>query len=261
MKNVNFTNKDLKKTYNKVYAEGAYDNFFTVFNPYWIHREIIDAIPDWRGKNVLEIGCGQGELSAQLSFAGAESVYAIDYSEVAIKLASSRISLPNVSFVCMDGNDVSDKYDIIVMSGVLEHIDKPFNFLDKLINDNLDAGGSIISVMPSFMNPRGYVWMTLQILFDVPMSLTDINFFTPDEIYSYSLGRDLECSVKTFDSEWGCGDRFIIDFKKRLPNALRDAKLDGTHVEKLLNWLDVAKQYHSINDMSGAQMICRLSKK
>lgn len=168
--------------------------------------------------------------------------------------------MPNVKFVCMDGNDVSSRYDVIVMSGILEHIDKPFLFLDKLTSNNLNSGGSVASVMPSFMNPRGYVWMTLQILFGVPMSLTDINFFTPDDIYSFSLERDIKYAVKTFDSEWSCGDRLITDFKRRLPNALRDAGLNSAHVEKFLNWLNVARQYHSINDMSGALMICNLSK-
>ena len=65
------------------------------------------------------------------------------------------------------------------MQGVLEHLDKPFKTLRSIIIANLKKNGQFITSSPSFLNPRGYVWMTLQLLFDVPMSLTDIHFLCP----------------------------------------------------------------------------------
>jgi 2-polyprenyl-3-methyl-5-hydroxy-6-metoxy-1,4-benzoquinol methylase len=123
------TNENLKKKYNDVYSNGTYQNYFT-FNPYDILKAIVDSLDDWSGKSVLDIGCGEGDLAAMISFAGAAKVHAIDYSKEAIDLSTKRINLDNVFFECMDGNNVTNKYDVIVMSGVLEHIDKPFNMLN-----------------------------------------------------------------------------------------------------------------------------------
>ena len=253
-----FTNHDLKSQYDNIYRTGAYDNFFSLFNPYWVHRAILDSIQDWRGKKVLEIGCGQGELSAQISFAGAHSINAIDYSKAAIEIATTNINLPNVKFDCVDGNIVQGSYDVVVMAGVLEHTDHPYAFLDKIFDKNLNGGGQLITVMPSFLNPRGYVWMTLQILLGVPMSLTDIHFFLPDDIKNYAEEKGLKISISTIDQDWGCGERLINDFNKRLRNALRDAKLDASKVDLFIEWLDTARKHFVQNEMSGALMLCRL---
>ena len=131
---MNLTNEKLKNKYDNIYKEGAYQNYFT-FNPYDILKSIVDSVDDWTGKKVLDIGCGEGDLSAMISFAGAKYVHAIDYSDQAIKISKERVNLDNVFFECMDGNNVNDKYDVIVMAGVLEHIDHPFKMLESLINE------------------------------------------------------------------------------------------------------------------------------
>ena len=249
----------LKEHYQKIYKNDAYKNYFT-FNSYWIWDAIIREIPEWRGRSVLEIGCGQGELSSMISYAGAETVYAVDYSEEAIKLAKQRVNLSNVKFVCADGHDVEGKYDAITLAGVLEHISEPWNFLDKLINDNLSDDGVLVSVMPSFMNPRGYVWMTLQMLFDVPMSLSDVHFFSPTDIKNYADKKGLDVKITTIDPDWGCGDRMLVDYVKRLPNALNDAGMKTDNVEKFIKWLEDSNSYYSRNEMNGALMVCTLSK-
>jgi len=249
----------LKQHYEKVYKEGAYENYFT-FNSYWMWKEILDQLPDWRGKRVLEVGCGQGELSAMLAYAGSASVAAIDYSENAIALAKERVNLANVEFSCLDGYDVTGKYDVITLGGVLEHIDDPWNLLDKLIDSNLNDDGTLITVMPSFMNPRGYIWMTLQTLFDVPMSLSDLHFFSPTDVEKYAQENNLQARIGTFDADWGCGERLLDDFKKRLPNALRDAGMKTDKVDKLIDWLADASAYYTPNEFSGASMICAFSR-
>ena len=255
----NMDAEKLKAHYEQVYQKGAYENYFT-FNSYWIWQAILDAVPDWREKDVLEVGCGQGELSALLSYAGAKSVAAIDYSETAVELASQRVSLPNVEFSCVDGYDATGTYDVVTLAGVLEHIDDPWKLLDKLIDTNLTENGTLVTVMPSFMNPRGYIWMTLQMLFDVPMSLSDLHNFSPTDIKKYASDKNLDVKISTFDADWGCGERLLLDYKKRLPNALKDAGLETKNVDKLIAWLDDATQYYTPNDFSGALMVCALTK-
>jgi SAM-dependent methyltransferase len=209
---------------------------------------------------VLDVGCGEGDLSAMLSFAGAKKVDGIDYSKEAVALANSKINIESVNFIVEDAHTVKGKYDAIVMAGVLEHIDQPFDLIDKMINENLNDGGVIITASPSFLNPRGYVWMTLQILLDVPMSLSDVHFFMPSDFNNYAAEKDLKVSMTSIDHNWGGGNRTILDFKKRLVNALKDKELNNKNVPKFLEWFDEAIKYFNHDDDSGAIMITSISK-
>ena len=103
-------NIDLAAKYDKIYCASAYKSYFT-FNQHAAERLIMDAIPNWTGLKVLDIGCGEGSLVAMMSFAGANNVEAIN-------LAKSRIKISNVNFVCSDYKDMNEKYDVVVMNGV-----------------------------------------------------------------------------------------------------------------------------------------------
>ena len=211
---------------------------------------------------VLDFGCGEGDLSNLISKKKAKMVYALDYSEKAISIAKKRFgSKKNINFQLADATKDKKKYDVIVMSGVLEHIDKPFVLLKKLLKFNLNKNGIIIFLSPSFMNPRGYVWMTLQILLKVPMSLTDIHFFSPSDITKFSKRNNCSLNFTTIAHDWGGGKKTIKDFRKRLVNALRDAKLNNKRVNKFLIWLDDAIQFFHHTNESGALMVCKLIKK
>jgi len=252
-------NSDLKSVYDSVYKSGAYENFFS-FNPFLIHQAILNST-DWINKKVIDVGCGQGELAAMIKFAGASEVVGVDFSEEAIRIASTSINIENISFKVQDFNDTTDVADVVVMAGILEHIDDPFHFLDKTINNNLSNNGVIITVMPNFMNLRGMVWMTLAKLLSAPMSLTDIHFFSPTQIFEYAESRNLLSEIITIDNDWGNGEKMILDFKKRLPNVLNDLKIDASGVDELLRWLDDARNYFDDSVMNGALMCCTLKKK
>lgn len=248
--------KDLRSLYNKVYAEGAYSKFFTFLS----YREAMEIIKseNWEGKKVLEIGCGEGDLASLIAFHGG-NVTAIDFSAEAIKIAKKKYSLDKCEFICCDYKDISDKYDIVVMKGVLEHTEDPFKTLsyikDKLLLNN---NSKIITSSPSFLNVRGYIWMTLQLLFDIPMSKSDIHFLCPFNFEEYAEKLGGKLAYKSCDQDWGHGERLIIDFEKRLVNALRDAEMNG-NAGKLISWLKKTIQYKNYTDFSGANIVYILS--
>ena len=202
------SNDSLKSKYDSIYKNGAYENYFT-FNPYDILKAIIDSMGNWTGLRVLDIGCGEGDLAAMISFARAEEVHAIDYSKEAIYISKQRINIENVSFECMNGNEVKEKYDVIVMAGVLEHMDDPFDMLGNLMKYNLNDEGILITASPSFLNPRGYVWMTLQMLLDVPMSSSDIQFFLPNDFEQFGRKHDYKVHSHTISHDWGGIKQFL----------------------------------------------------
>lgn len=252
-------NADLIRKYDSVYKEGS-SRFYT-FNSFQESRAILDMVPSWIGLDVLEIGCGEGRLAAMMSFAGARRVDAVDYSAEAIAIAQKRLHLENVAFSCVDCATIKERYDVVVMQGVLEHLDKPFEALDGILRRNLREGGMLITSSPSFLNPRGYIWMTLQLLFNVPMSLTDLHFLCPFDFQEFAKKNRYDVEIKSTDQDWGAGDRLLIDFRKRLPNALRDAGMDTSRVDRLLEWLAKAAPHFYRDDFTGANVVYKFTVK
>ena len=251
-------NQSLKSVYNQVYANGS-DHFYTTSSfseSLLIHR----LGGDWTGLDVLEIGCGEGRLAALLGFSGA-NVHAVDYSEKAIAIAQSRIHLPNVRFECVDCHVLETRYDRVVLQGVLEHLDDPFGELKRLREAHLKPGGALITSSPSFLNPRGYVWMALQLLLDVPMSLSDLHFLCPFDFEEFAEKEGLKLAYDSTHHAWGGGGLTIVDFRKRLTNALRDAKLDNRNVERFLAWMEKAVRYYRPEEFSGATVAYRLDER
>jgi len=255
---MNSKNIDLKKIYNRVFVDDD-SNFFTC-NLYEESTMIIDMCDDWKGKTVLEIGCGTGNLASMIRYTGVKHILAVDYSSEAIKRATEKYNLSRVKYRNCNYKDVKGKYDIIVMQGVLEHLDNPFQELDYIRNNLLSRNGIIITSSPSFLNPRGYVWMTLATLFNVPMSLTDLHFLCPFDFKTYCEKNNLNLEYKSGYQDWGSGETTIRDFKKRLVNALSDANMDNSKVPLLLEWMEKAIPYSKQTNDTGAIICYKISK-
>ena len=251
-------NKNLQPFYNKVYANGSAQHYTTSSFPESLLIHTLGG--DWTGLNVLEIGCGEGRLAAMLGFSGA-CVYAIDYSQEAVQIAKEQIHLSNVRFECADWKDVVGKFDRIVLQGVLEHIDDPFGTLRLLRKSHLTPAGAIITSSPSFLNPRGYVWMALKLLLDVPMSLSDLHYLCPFDFEAFAEEENMALTYESTHHAWGGGGLTIVDFKKRLTNALRDAGFDNSRVDLFLDWLEKAVGYYRPEVFSGATVAYRLDSK
>jgi 2-polyprenyl-3-methyl-5-hydroxy-6-metoxy-1,4-benzoquinol methylase len=85
------------------------------------------GLTDFRGKTVIDIGCGDGTYSRELAQAGAASVLAIDPVQNAIEQAKAKYAdMPNLYFDCVDLYAMEPKpepaYDIAVLRGVLHHL-------------------------------------------------------------------------------------------------------------------------------------------
>jgi 2-polyprenyl-3-methyl-5-hydroxy-6-metoxy-1,4-benzoquinol methylase len=263
-------NNKLKKFYNSAYEIGE-ENVFSFFDPVTKKKisedySFVLNLLDWSGKEVIDVGCGSGGFSRLISQSGALSVHGIDYSDVAIKLANAETHPESVKFEVADITDIGaqiKKYDVVVSLGVIEHQDEPVEFLNnaKML---LKEGGQLIIACPHFLNPRGYVWMALSILLEVPMSLSDLHFLHPWDIAK--MAKKIGMNIKncgSVDHSVAYGSMLLKDYEKRLKNALSDKGLPTYHLEKYLIYLEELTKY--LNDsgspsvgIEGATAVYRL---
>ena len=74
----------------------------------------------------------------------------------------------------------------------------------------------------------------------------------PFDFEAFCKKNNYSLEFRSIEQDWGAGELTIIDLRKRLPNALRDASMDYSRVDRLLEWLEKAVKYHQSNDFSGA---------
>lgn len=191
----------------------------------------------WKGRSVLEIGCGEGELLSRIVEAGAAHCLGIDYSKTAI--AKAKKNYPEIK----NQFDVSKYYryrphlhpDILVLQGVLEHLDRPFDELEWMIDHWKPQ--TVITSSPCFINLRGVIWMTLASIGAV-MSKTDLHFLHPWDFMIFCENRGYKIRAKDCDWDWGNSAGMIEDFEMRIPLALKDAGLPpAKDLKGFFDWL------------------------
>ncbi len=237
-------NKDLRRFYDGVYKKGERRHYYSkralsedaLSNE---DREVIKAMA-WRGKSVLDVGCGTGRACHEIAARGAKRVVGIDFSAAAIAKARARPARDNLEYRVEALAAHKGRYDMVISLGTLEHTDDPYAVLQDF-KDRLHRGGAIILTCPNWTNPRGYVLQTLLRLFDAPITLADLHSLTPIEFIAWAKELNMQLTWHTFDHDWAHGERLIADLTQRLPNVLRDAKLPHKkkNVAGLIEWLEL----------------------
>lgn len=234
-------NKDLKKFYNGVYqrGEGAhYTKLRLARGMLAADRTAVLEEVSWRGKTVLDVGCGTGETAYLIAKRGARRVVGIDYAPEAIAVAKANYKHLNLSFEVKDIRDVRERFDAIIIMGTLEHIDDPLGLLKKL-KTMLYPGGSTIVTSPNWSNPRGYMLLTLWFLFRARITLVDLHYFTPVEFMAWAKKLKMKLKWRTVDQNWSHGEKLVSDFTRRLPNVARDSHFKTTQkqIDAFVQWI------------------------
>ena len=112
-------------------------------------RAILDEIPADTRLKFLEVGCGMGDLLAKLKHMGF-SGKGIDFSAEAISAANTLVVGSKVCATTENLEDLTEKFDFIVASEVLEHCKNEQDFLTG-ISRALVPGGKIILTVPAHM--------------------------------------------------------------------------------------------------------------
>jgi len=115
-----------------------------------VKEELLKEPKPLRDLHILEVGCAGGILTEPLAKTSGATIVGIDMGPDLIKVAKQHAaldtSLTNLTYKvesveehCLNN---SEKYDIVVASGVLEHVDVPESFLEACVKC-LKPGGSI----------------------------------------------------------------------------------------------------------------------
>lgn len=150
-KNVNQFNEDIKNKGGYVYNEG--------FSGYITRKKIVDTwkkLYNFEGKNVLDIGCGDGKYSMELYkiIGNNGSILGIDPSVEAINNANTvylntlregvKFTVGNIYELKFD-----KKFDCITITGVLHHLPDPA----RAILEISKFSDTIVCMEPNGYNP------------------------------------------------------------------------------------------------------------
>lgn len=105
-----------------------------------------ELLPDLKGKTVLDLGCGYGEMSKYFIEKGATRVVACDISTKMIALAEKVNSDEKIEFKLLSMEELSsldEKFDV-VFSSLAFHYIEDFDKLMKDISNHLNKGGILL---------------------------------------------------------------------------------------------------------------------
>lgn len=175
-----------------------------------------------RGIKILEIGCGEGILLEELKKNGFKKLKGYEPSYTASVRATKRGL--DITTQYFQSNSADKKYDLIIMSHVFEHIEKPIVFLEDL-SKALNTNGSIMftqtnfkGIIPRVQKENWYAWVPDQHFWHFTLKglkqLMEKNNF---ELLSYrytSLVHPHNFLYKISSLKEGFQDQFISIFKK-----------------------------------------------
>lgn len=115
-----------------------------------VNQRVLESVPS-HVRNVLDIGCGGGDLGEALKMKLDCKVTGLTFSEDEASLASTRLDIVEV----VDLNDLCfnnlGQYDCIICSHVLEHLYEPESLLRGLLDHCLTPDGFLVVALPNVL--------------------------------------------------------------------------------------------------------------
>lgn len=117
-----------------------------------------ECLSKYKFSNCLEIGCGTGKNTEWL-ITKCDSVLAIDISDDMLSIAKQKLTDKKVSFINVDvtsnWNFTKEKFDLIVCSLVLEHIEDIRDIIKKIATHLTNGGILYIGELHPFKQYTG----------------------------------------------------------------------------------------------------------
>jgi SAM-dependent methyltransferase len=143
------TERDYDQEFGEEHASYAYSFDYEVMHPYMVRS----FVPFFRPGSLLELGCFKGEFTRRL-LDHFDDVTCVEASARALaeveKKLGDRVELVNARF---EDALLPRRYDNVVMTHVLEHLDDPVGVLGRINAEWLADGGRFFLVCPNANAP------------------------------------------------------------------------------------------------------------
>jgi 2-polyprenyl-3-methyl-5-hydroxy-6-metoxy-1,4-benzoquinol methylase len=162
-------------------------------------QDIVDLLSTGPQGAILELGCGAGGTGRDAIAAGKAGRYVgIELDERAASIAAQHLSEVLVGDVGdtqqIDLSPLAGRFDVLIISEVLEHLTDPWTTLERLVQC-LKPGGAVFASSPNIAH-----WQVLKDLFlgrfvyaDVGvMDKTHLRWFTPNSYREMFEGAGVE---------------------------------------------------------------------
>lgn len=141
---------------------------------------------------ILDFGCGKGLFIYFLKKVRFKKLAGLETSISRVSFARKLTGIEISSDFYLAGQILNKRYDCVTLIHVLEHIDKPFNFLNKLISGAVKKGGVVYIEVPNINSLAskiaGNTWAHFTPHFH-------INHFTLESFKNYLKIKKLEYKV------------------------------------------------------------------
>ncbi len=117
--------------------------------PYGTHALIASEIES--DIKILDVGCNKGYLK---TFIKHGTFYGFDYNPKDLELAAKEgyVYTEAVNLNQYESIKLKEKFDVIVMADVLEHLNHPTSVLNYFVENYLNTNGEIIISLPNIAN-------------------------------------------------------------------------------------------------------------
>ncbi|PIP37487.1 MAG: methyltransferase type 12 [Desulfobacterales bacterium CG23_combo_of_CG06-09_8_20_14_all_51_8] len=191
--------------------------------------------PSWKGKRVLEIGCGIGTDTINFARAGAK-VTAVDLSKESLELAQKRASVFNladrIQFFCGNSEELDqfvpvDKYDLVYSFGVIHHTPHPER---------------VIKCIRKFMNADSELRIMLYSKASYKL------FWIMKEECVWDMGRLDELIARNSEAQTGCPVTYSYTFNE-VRSLLSDFQIIEMQKAHIFTWdIEAYKRYEFKKD-------------
>jgi len=110
---------------------------------------------DVRGRSVLDVGCGAGGLAPMLRDGGASRIVGVEPDPAHARAASAHcdaVLTAPIEDAIGGGALGEERFDLILLADVLEHLVDPWSTLRALVSEHLAPGGDAFVSVPNVAN-------------------------------------------------------------------------------------------------------------
>ncbi|MDO8264964.1 MAG: methyltransferase domain-containing protein [Candidatus Parcubacteria bacterium] len=185
-------------------------------------KQIVNLIQTQEGDRIIELGCGAGHILEKIPWG---NLTGVDISETLLKKAEKRLQKRNAVLIKGNIEDLpqavkNKKFDKIICSEVLEHVQNPGKVIDEILKIAHKDSVIVISIPnEKLINRLKGIFLKLRIFFNLfPNSSKKmdeewhLHSFNMNLLEKYTKGKLIIKKVKAVPF-WFLPIRYVVKFK------------------------------------------------